>query len=203
MTKKPRISNDILLQTGLTVMEQNGRPLTKAPSRGRSMLYSLPDGKTVRVRTCNDPVLIVLSNKPSGDDAKLNIEGTDWLLIVMPDISRTLDRVLAYLVPSDVAVSASRNAHAMWLATKPNTSGNNTTWNVWFDDGHKPWNGFASKWKKYLLKAKGVVSQAASYDQTTRLKADMKSEIEEARQRVSRAAGVPLEAVKITIEFGL
>jgi hypothetical protein len=197
MTKTPRIANDILLQAGLTLMGQNGKPLRKVSSFGRSMMYALPNGETVRVRTCNDPILIILSDKASGDDAKLNIEGTDWLLIVMPEIPRTPGKVLAYLVPTEVAVSTCRKTHALWLATKPNTSGNSTTWNIWFDDGHKPWNGFASKWSKYLLEQKGVISQAAHP------RADMKSEIEEARQRVSRAAGVPLDAVKITIQFGL
>lgn len=203
MTKARGISNDILLQAGLQLMGQNGRPLTKVSSPGRSMIYALPNLETVRVRTCNDPVLIILSDKASGDDAKLNIEGTDWLLIVMPEIPRTPGKVLAYLVPTEVAVSACRQAHTLWLATKPNTSGNNTTWNIWFDDGHKPWNGFSKKWSEYLLEAKGVVPQTANSYEKPRRGADLKSEIEEARQRVSNAAGVPLDAVKITIQFGL
>lgn len=203
ITKAPRIENDILLKYGLMLMGQKDRPLTKVPSRGRSMVYALPNGETVRVRTCNDHVLISLSNKPSGDDAKLNIEGTDWLLIVMPEIPRTQGKLLAYLVPTKVAVSACRESHARWLESNPDTSGKNTTWNIWFDDGHKPWNGFTSRWSQYLLEPKGVVSQAASSCETPHPGADMKSEIEEARQRVSRAAGVPLGAVKITIQFGL
>ena len=85
MPKTPRLPNDGLLAAGLELMKQNGMPLTKLPDFGRSMMYSRPDGQTVRVRTCNDHILIVLGDKPSGD-AKLNIEGTDWLLVVMPTI---------------------------------------------------------------------------------------------------------------------
>lgn len=203
MSKAPGIPNDDLLQAGLRQMTQTGRPLTKVTSNGRSMMYSLSNGETVRVRTCNDPILIILSDKASGDDAKLNIEGTDQLLIVMPEIPRTAGKILAYLVPTEVAVSACRRAHELWLATRPNTSGNNTTWNIWFDDGDKPWNGFASKWSEYLLEAKGIVAEAASSGENPHPGTDLKSEIEKARQLISKAAGVPLDAVKITIQFGL
>jgi hypothetical protein len=40
------------------------------------MRYSLPNSESVRVRTCNDHILIVLGDKASGN-AKPNIEGTD------------------------------------------------------------------------------------------------------------------------------
>ena len=203
MSKMPGIPNDLLLQAGLQLMKQDGRPLTKISSSGRSMKYALRNGETVRVRTCNDPILIVLSDKSSGDDAKLNIDGTDWLLIVMPEIPRTPGKVLAFLVPTEIASSACRKAHALWLDSKPNTGGNNTTWNIWFDDGHKPWNGFASKWSKYLLEVTGVVPQPTGSAEKPDLETNMKTEIEEARQRVSRAAGVPVDAVKITIQFGI
>lgn len=36
----------------------------------------------------NDHILIVLADRPGGD-AKLNVEGTDLLLIIMPEIERT------------------------------------------------------------------------------------------------------------------
>ncbi len=59
------------------------------------MIYSLPDRQTVRIRTCNDHILIVVADSPSAD-ARLNIRGTDWLLIVMPEIERTPGKVIAY-----------------------------------------------------------------------------------------------------------
>src|SRR5258707_6067690 len=132
MPKSPRIDNDALLTAGLELMRQDGKPLSKLQSPGRSMLYALSSGETVRVRTCNDHILIVLADRPD-DDAKLNIEGTDWLLLVMPEIERTPGSVIAYLVPTKVAVEAARCTHREWLATKPNTKGGNTTWNLWFD----------------------------------------------------------------------
>src|SRR5271166_6556214 len=126
MPKTPRIDNNALLEAGLELMKRNGKSLSKQPSFGRKMLYSLPNGETVRVRTCNDHILIVVADSPALD-AKLNIEETDWLLIVMPEIERTPGKVIAYLVPTAVAVEASRQTHSEWLATNPNTKGNNTT----------------------------------------------------------------------------
>jgi hypothetical protein len=203
MSKGPRIDNEILLQAGVRLMEQNGKKLVRLAGTGRAMKYSLPNGETVRARTCNDHILIILSDKDSGEDAKLNIEGTDWLLVVMPEIPRSPGNILAYLVPTKIAVSACKDSHAKWLATKPNTSGGNKTWNMWFDDGHKPWNDFANKWSKYLLDKNSAISVVASPGQKPQPEIDMKAEIEMARQRISNVAGVPLDAVKVTIEFGL
>ncbi len=105
-------------------MRQNGMPLEKIQSGGRSMIYRRPDGQTVRVRTCNDHVLVVLADRPD-EPAKLNIENTDHILIVMPETPRMRGRVHAYLVPTDDAVQAVRTAHAQWLAANPSTKGQN------------------------------------------------------------------------------
>jgi hypothetical protein len=176
MPKSPRIPNDWLLAAGLELMKQNGMPLTKLPNFGRSMIYSRPDGATVRVRTCNDHILIVLGDKPSGD-ARLNIEGTDWLLIVMPENPRTPGRVRAYLVPTKVACDAARQTHHAWLNTSPNTKGDNKTWNLWFSaDGPAKANNFAALWKQYVLAGDTEATQAASL--TTSVDGSLKTEVE-------------------------
>ena len=87
MVKSDRIDNDVLREAGLALMRENGKPLTQRPSPGRSMHYTMPSGESVRVRTSNDHILIVVADKPTVD-ARLNIEGTDWLLIVMPEAER-------------------------------------------------------------------------------------------------------------------
>jgi hypothetical protein len=169
------------------------------------MMYALENGETVRVRTCNDHILIVLSGKHSGD-AKLNIEGTDWLLIVMPEIERTPGKVIAYLVPTKVAADASRQTHSEWLATNPNTKGNNTTWNLWFrEDGPPKANDFARKWRTYRVQGASEITQGMSFAEAREPAGpagNVKAEVEMARQRISKAAGVSLDAVKITIQFG-
>ena len=71
------------------------------------MLYKMSDGQTVRVRTCNDHVLIAVADSPN-PGARLNIEGTDWLLIVMPEVERTAGNIVAYLVPVQEAVAEVR-----------------------------------------------------------------------------------------------
>src|SRR5713101_747328 len=132
MKKGDGVPNESLLAAALKLMEQNAKPLTKAQGFGRSMRYLLANGESVRVRTCNDHILIVLGNKASGDDAKLNIDGTDWLLVAMLETPRTPGNVIAYLVPTKVAVDAARSTHHAWLGTNPNTKGENKTWNLWF-----------------------------------------------------------------------
>ncbi|MCY3878138.1 MAG: hypothetical protein OXF74_03040 [Rhodobacteraceae bacterium] len=71
-----KICNKMLREAGLELMRENGKPLTKLSSSGRAMLYSMPNGESVRVRTCNDHILVVVADKPAAD-ASLNIQGTD------------------------------------------------------------------------------------------------------------------------------
>lgn len=202
MPKGNRIDNDVLLQAGLKLMLQNGKPLTKLPSKGRSMLFELPDGDTVRARTCNDHILIAVADSPS-PDAKLNIDGTDWLLIVMPEEERTHGKVLAYLVPTTEAVAEARRTHEEWLANNPNTKGANTTWNLWFDDdGSGKANNYARKWAKYLLEG-DVLTLDSAIDETHSQDrgGNIKAEVEAARERIASVAGVSPQAVKISIDF--
>jgi hypothetical protein len=203
MPKTPRVNNEELLKAGLEIMEQNGKPLTKLKSPGRSMQYRLADGETVRVRTTNDHVLITLADREA-DDARLNIEGTDWLLIVMPEIERTPGNILAYFVPTNDAVAAARQARQGWLATNPNTKGNNRAWNLWFGKKRTstPYNDFFTKWSQYRLRNDGTLAQPVGVAQHAD-PADIKAEVERARQRIAAAAGIPSDAVKITIQFGI
>jgi hypothetical protein len=201
MPKTPRIANDELLNAGLQLMKQNGKELAKLPGFGRSMMYSLANRETVRVRTCNDHILIVLSDQPSGD-ARLNIDGTDWLLVVMPEVERTPGKIRAYLVPTRVACEAARRTHQAWLDTHPNTKGDNRTWNLWFSaDGPAKANNFDAYWKQYLLEGNADTTETLSPVET--MAGSVKTEVETARQRISRAAGVPPTAVRISIDFAL
>ena len=198
-----KIDNDILREAGLALMSMNGKPLTKLPSKGRSMLYQMQNGETVRVRTCNDHILIVLADKPS-TDARLNIEDTDWLLVVMPKVERTNGAVIGYLVPVEEAVSEARRTHRDWLATNPKTKGGNRTWNLRFgSDGSDVANEYAEKWACYRLD--GDIStqdfpatQAASAGEA----GNLRTTIETARVNIAAAAGVERAAVKISIDFG-
>lgn len=194
-----RLDNNVLLEAGLELMRTNGKPLTRQPGHGRSMRFVMANGQTVRVRTCNDHVLIALADDPNPDKAKLNIEGTDWLLIVMPEVERTPGKVLAYLVPSQVAVDAVRFCHREWLKSEPTTAGKNRTFNLWFDPGGKS-GGYAEKWQKYLLHGSTEAKQASPIDATPT--GNIKDEVELARQRIAKAAGVSTAAVKIMVDFG-
>lgn len=215
MTKTPRVSNDALLNAGLELARQAGKQLTRVESFGRSMMYRTADGKTVRVRTCNDHVLIVVADKPSSD-AKLNTEGTDFLLIVMPEAERTPGKVKAYWIPTSVAVKESRDSHQAWLDSNPNTKGDNKTFCLWFRK-KAPFaraGDYETKWARFLLT--GEASTDAVMLPTSSQTAPagggggsnggaavtLKAVIEAARQMVSNAAGVSPEAVKITIAFG-
>ena len=203
MARVGRIDNDLLLQAGLQLMRQSGKVLKKVASPGRAMLYELEDGESVRVRTCNDHVLIAVADKPT-KDARLNIEGTDWLLIVMPVQPRTHGDVRAYLVPTEEAVEAVREAHHSWLKSNPATGGKNTTWNIWFGKrGKRMSNSFSEKWAEYLLP--GTVSTDDLSDTEPKGQEngqDLRSEVRNAQRRIAAVAGVVPEAVKITVNFG-
>ena len=163
------------------------------------MLYAMANGESVRMRTCNDHVLIVVGDNPT-PEAKLNIEGTDWLLVVMPEVERTNGKVVTYLLPAAEVEAEARRTHQQWLQTNPNTKGDNRTWTLWFRrDAPGKANDYATKWAKYRLN-NTVVSESTATKPNGR-PTDIKMEVESARIRIAQAAGVPVEAVKITINF--
>jgi len=198
-----RVENDDLLSAGLALMRQQGRPLTRQAAKGRAMVYATHQGETVRVRTCNDHVLVVLAESP-GPDAKLNVEGTDFVLIVMPKIPRSPGPVVAYLVPSAVVAEAARKTHKEWLANNPNTKGNNRTWNLWFDEsGPSKANGFSKTWEQYRLHGHADTGKSASAPSSTNSPETQKlgQIISIARREIAAAAGVPESAVRITVDL--
>lgn len=203
MKKLDRVDSAKLVAAGLELMRANGKPIHKLDSPGRSMIYAMSDGETVRVRTCNDHVLIVVADRPA-EDAKLNIEGTDWLLIIMPEVERQRGNVVGYLVPSAIAVEAARQTHRDWLATQPNTKGANRTWSLWFR-AHAPGkaNDYSEKWRSYRLAGTKSTDQLADVAPEALSQGNIKAEVENARRRIALAAGVPIEAVRITIDFGV
>jgi hypothetical protein len=193
---KPHVSNQVLVDAGLTLMKSGGRPLTRVDTGSRAMVFSLESGETIRIRTCNDHILVVLADSPR-PDAGLNIEGTDYLLIIMPRVPRTEGPVDAYLVPTRIAAEAARRTHSEWLASKPATHGHNRTWNLWFDDTPKA-GGFAKSWAKYRLP--GEASTLGERDKLAQPgNRSLGEVIAAARQEIASAAGVSIEAVKIRV----
>jgi hypothetical protein len=195
-----KVSNQALLEAGLAAMHAIGQPMQKMQTNSRAMKYHLSNGETVRARTCNDHVLVVLADS-TDESAALNIEGTDHLLIVMPEVPRTEGSVIVYFVPTIVAVKAVRMAHADWLASKPSTKGNNRTWNIWFDDAPAKSGGFARIWSQYRLPTKVLTATAEPTNSSvpslnTR---PLGAVIAEARKAIAEAAGVAIDAVKITV----
>ena len=196
-----KVSNQALVAAGIDAMKAADRPMRKIQTNSRAMKFELSNGETVRVRTCNDHVLVVLADSTE-KNATLNIEGTDHLLIVMPEIPRTDGPVIAYFVPTRVAVMAVRDAHADWLNSDPSTKGNNRTWNIWFSEGTSTSNGFANKWEKYrLLTAASTPAGAAHSEDGNRRRETrpLGAVIAEARKAIAEAAGVSIEAVKISV----
>lgn len=214
--KAPRIPSDILRDCALRQMEEAGKPLEKLPTNSRAMLYKMENGETVRIRTTNDPILIVVADAV-GPEANLNIEGTDHLLVVMLETPRTPGPVRSYFVPTDIAVPAVRKSRQEWLDSDPNTKGENRTWNIWFEDTGRPSGNFEKKWAEYLLPitaSTGDVSnlepvvphsiiaekrKAPAGSSTHKTVADV---IEEATQEISELTGVPRETIRIEVRIG-
>ena len=199
-----RIGNEVLVEAGLEAMRQCGKPLSRLPSKGRAMIYTLPNGETVRMRTCNDHVLIVVGDRPE-PDAKLNIEGTDWLLVVMPEVERRQGRIVAYLLPTAEVEAEARRTHKDWLASNPNTKGDGRAWPLWFgSDAPGKANDYGNKWAKYRLDT--TVDTTIGVHSSTEAgvvgqQGNIKAAVENARRQIAEIAGVPAEAVKIIINF--
>ncbi len=197
-----KVPNELLLSAALQMLRATGESLEKMQTKTRAMQYRLSTGKTVRVRTCNDHILVVLASG-THTEAKLNIEGTDYLLIAMPEVPRTPGPVTAYFLLSEVAVAAARASHAEWLASSPSRTAGNTTWNLWFDDlKGAAWGGYAERWANYRLPSLASMST----DTTQRavhfgLPPTLGTVILEARAAIASAAGVMPQSVKISIDM--
>jgi hypothetical protein len=199
-----RVPNEALAQAGLELMNQAGKPLERIKSSGRAMIYRMPDGSTVRLRTCNDHLLVVLADADDADTARLNVEGTHFVLIVMPERQRTPGPVMVYLVPAEIVADAARSTHKEWLATKPNTKGDNRTWNLWFNnDAPSKANNFAEKWRQYRLSgtaSAGLATAAPASTPSTPPPKKLGDVIASAKFQIAEAAGVSADCVKITID---
>ena len=164
-----RVATPVLREAGLQFMRDNGKPLTRAKRRGQ--VYEMENGETVRVRTNNDRVLMSHADNPSTPDAYIiGIENCDWLLIVMPEVKRTEGKVAAYLIPSPVVANALREGHQAWLDEDPDTGGENTLFNLWFDEAiptAPKSGGFAAKWSQYRLASKNTSNPATENDDGT------------------------------------
>ena len=200
-----RVPNEALAQAGLQLMKQAGNPLERIKPNGRAMIYQMPDGATVRLRTCNDHLLVVLADTDDPDTARLNVEGTEYVLIVMPERQRTPGPVVGYLIPAKVVADAARSSHRAWLATNPNTKGDNRTWNLRFDTyGLSKTNNFAEKWRQYRLRgtaSAGLATAGPSYSSPAAQPMKLGDVIASAKLQIAEAAGVSAECVKITIDI--
>lgn len=204
MTLFDRIPNEQLVAAGLKLMEENGKPLTRIPTKGRAMIYRTENGETVRIRTCNDHLLVILADRDEAD-ARLNVEGTDHVLIVMPETQRTHGPIAAYLVPASIVVDAARTTHRNWLATNPNTKGDNRTWNLWFDEsGPAKANGYAEKWAKYRLPGNVSTIPKPELPNPPAMSANglkLGDVIAIAKRQIAEVAGVSPDAVRISIDL--
>ena len=151
MPRADRVDTSVLLADGLRLMRENGKPLERVA--GRARIYRMSDGDTVLVRTNNDRRLLATADRPELD-AFLDIQRSDWLLLVVPEVKRTVGNVAAYLVPAEEAADAVRSSHEAWLSSHPDTKGENKTWVLWLDPfpSNSAGSGvYAEKWAKYRL----------------------------------------------------
>jgi hypothetical protein len=96
------------------------------------------------------------------------------------------------------------------LDTSPNTKGSNRTWCLWFglyeNETANIWNDYQTKWGQYRLRGEASTLTPNAGDAVTPSATSeggsVKAEVEMARQRISKVAGVSPDAVRITIAFG-
>ena len=151
MEDQAGFTTDALRSVGLAAMERSGQPLTRTASDRRGQLYVIADGRRVRLRTNNDRRVIVTTDD-TRSDAKLDLDGCDFVLLVVPKQRRQRGQVEVYLVPFSEVRAAVATAHADWLASLPKTRGQNHTWQLFLDEG-KPASAanFADKWRAHRI----------------------------------------------------
>jgi hypothetical protein len=160
------------------------------------MIYRTSEDETVRLRTCNDHVLIVVADQHDPDKARLNVEGTNYVLVVMPERPRTPGAVVGYLVPTEVVTEEVRGGQRHWLDTAPNTKGDCRTWAL-------PFNAtLREKWQRYRLGGRALAGTTASSSVAVTGSEVRKlgEVIALAKQEIAEAAGVPVDRVRVSID---
>jgi hypothetical protein len=209
-----KIPNKVLKTCALELMALNGQPLEMMSSRGRSMLYKLQTGATVRVRTSNDPVLVV-GAESTDNGLKLNISGTDFILLVMPEKPRTWGEVKGYLIPTSEAISAIKSANPTAFTGRQENHQKGTALTIWFQSSDRLDSNFNEKWLKYLLKSRVDASDYQDLHEdnhgervkkkkarTAKNNMTVGDVIDEARKRISTITGLPVKSVKIEVRLG-
>jgi len=211
-----KIPNKVLRLCALDIMENSDLPIKEVPSPGRSMIYKLSSGETVRLRTSNDPVLVV-AVEPSDVGPKLNIEGTDKLLLVMPE--QPLNRwenIVGYLMPTSEVIAAIKSSYPKFFDRQTNRLKTKQALTLSFEDSGKPSGGFEGKWERYLLPMKcparafqdevkpvQKVKKVSSPRQRPKGQPETVNDvIAEARERISEITKVPIKSVKVSVSLG-
>jgi hypothetical protein len=196
-----RVENSSLLAAGLESMATAGKPLAKVNTGTRSMMYRMSDGGSVRVRTCNDHILVVIATA-SNNRPTLNIEGTDYLLFVVPQVERTKGAIEAYLLPTLEVSRSVRSAYADTLSKIDGIHNHSTTCNLWLADGEGAAFGFRSRWAAFRLTgaSASITTSRTAPAKPASPPTTLGDAIEAAKEQIARAAGVPLDRVKITVE---
>lgn len=204
-----KVHSKDLKDAAYRAMEELGHSLSQIETGTRSMIFAMEDGRTVRLRTTNDPILICVA-KTNDVESKLNVEGTDFLLLAMPEIARTPGTILVYLVPTQRVVNDVRESHKAWLATNPRTKGDNHTRNIWFEDKGTAWSGFHDKWSEYrtIIEAEALPSfrpeekTITSEQQALTPKPETVAEIiNRTTHEISQITGIKADKIKIELRF--
>jgi hypothetical protein len=152
-SRMPRMSTQQLTAIFERLMAQRGTPVQRIPDE-RAVVYQLPDGKTVRLRTNNLPVLVA----PKNEAGRFAFEANDFVAIVIA----LRGKIHVYVIPSEVVARTLRDDRQRWLAESP-THNDNLTPVLRFDgrpdnNGH----GYAEEWHHYHVGEFGAAEEAAT-----------------------------------------
>lgn len=212
----PKIPNAALIKCAAEIMSAENRSFEPISTRGRSMIYRTEDNKTVRLRTSNDHVLVIAA-KPLEDKWQLNIEGTDYVLVVMPVIQRVVGEVRAFLVPTELLVRLVREEYAEMLNQVPEIGMKPNAVTVQFGSPNNDGEPFDRAWDPYLLPhttdSHAYVDIPADKSHRSRQLRQSKPKkrtkyletvadvIMETKARISEITGSPIESVTVEVRI--
>ena len=205
------MKNANLVRAFQTLLARTGRPVTavaQQAARGRpKQLYQLGDGRTILVRTNEQPALMTRQANEGGRvmpiDAPLAFEPYDFVAAVHrhPDHP---DRAVVYLIPSHVAATEMKRLQKAWIEADSSHDRDNRIFLIRFDDApaRGGWHhhyGYGAKWAEYRI---GDVELAPTPQPLEETGETPEQLIERHRQEIADAMGVLPEAVEISVRIG-
>lgn len=110
----PKMHTETLQSAGLKILASHNLKLVHDATK-RGKIFRTQDGRSVRVRTNIKRSIPCKSQDTNLRRGTLDIEGTEFICLIVPKSAGNAAEVEVYFMPTSIAVREVKEAHIKWL----------------------------------------------------------------------------------------